>query len=154
MKRKRRERLVKDIHAVSKQLLYYEGSKLNLHSKISRCLPITTVMRREMELLVNEWYEGAAAAIENFKQRIGTEEGHSFAETIDALRLSDDQRYYALLKQRMMDYKEKLELQKESKREANSYVLFVLAGLPIINTFRVFIYPWVQEGQKLFESLN
>lgn len=154
LKQRRRERILKDIHTVSKQLLYYRGSNLNIHSKIQRCHPFTTTIRRELDLLIKEWYEGAGLAIEQFKQRIGTEEGYSFAETINSLRLNDDDRYYDLLRQRISDYKEKIELQRESKKETNSYVLFILAGLPILNTFRVFIYPWVQEGQRLFESLN
>jgi hypothetical protein len=33
-------------------------------------------------------------------------------------------------------------------------VLFVLAGLPIMNTFRVFMYPWIVEGQQLFNAIN
>ncbi|MNG35727.1 hypothetical protein D3C84_1225380 [compost metagenome] len=59
-----------------------------------------------------------------------------------------------LLRQRIQDYKEKLEMAKESRKETTSYFLFVIAGIPILYTFQVFIYPWVREGQLLFQSLG
>lgn len=154
LSRRRRQRIIHEVYILSRQLLYYKGSKMNLHSKLKRCLPFTSALRQDLELLIRQWYDGAEQAIASFKLRLGTDEAYSFAETINALSLHDDARYYDLLQQRMKDYKEKLELDHESKKEAHSYVLFILAGLPIMNTFRVFIYPWVQEGQKLFESLN
>lgn len=154
MARKRRKKIVQDVYVISQQLLYYQSSKMNLHSKLQRCLPHTTALRHHLEMLSREWYEGADVALERFKVRVGAEEAYSFAETLNSLRLQNDERYYELLRQRIQDYKQKIELQNESKKEAKSYVLFLLAGLPIMNTFRVFIYPWVQEGQKLFESLH
>lgn len=107
-----------------------------------------------MQWLLNEWYEDAGEALNRFKHRIGTDEGYSFAETLDALRLHDSEPYYDLLRQRIRDYKEKMELHRESRKETTSYVLFVMAGVPILNTFRVFLYPWVAEGRRLFEMLN
>jgi len=150
----RAERMTKEIYVVSNQLLYLAGSALHVHAKLMRCLPYTRTMRADLQLLLGEWYHDAEAALQRFKLRIGTEEGLSFAETIDSLRLHENDRYYELLRERIQDYKEKLELAKESRKESTSYILFVLAGIPILYTFQIFIYPWVREGQKLFESLN
>jgi hypothetical protein len=150
----RSQQIMKEIYVLSNQLLYYNGSRQSLHHKLSRCLPFTNVIRSELQLLLNEWYAGADEAIRRFKQRLGTDEAYSFAETINSIRLYENDNYYALLRQRIQDYKEKLELAKDSRKETTSYMLFVLAGLPIMNTFRIFIYPWVMEGQKLFQTLQ
>lgn len=147
-------RIVKEIYALSNQLLYYSGSRMNLHGKLSRCLPYTRTIRKELLQLMNEWYQDADGALNSFKIRLGTDEAYSFAETLNSLRLHEDESFYEILRQRIGDYKEKLELNKESKKEMVSYLLFVLAGLPILNTFRVFVYPWIAEGQKLFQTLN
>ncbi|CAN7631019.1 hypothetical protein [Paenibacillus sp. LjRoot56] len=154
LKEKRSQRIVRDIYAISRQLLYYNDSKLNLHDKLSLCVGQTTSTRVHVQLLLNEWYQGAEEAISHFKKRLGTEEAHSFGETLNALRLNEHGGYYELLKQRIQDYKEKMELIRDSKKETVSYVLFVLAGLPILNTFRVFMYPWIAEGQRLFDAIN
>ncbi|WNR45215.1 hypothetical protein [Paenibacillus roseipurpureus] len=154
LKEKRGQRIVKDIYGISRQLLYYNDSKLNLHEKLALCVGQTTSIRSHVQLLLNEWYQGAEEAISHFKRRLGTEEAHSFGETLNALRLNEHGGYYELLRQRIQDYKEKLELIRDSKKETVSYVLFVLAGLPILNTFRVFMYPWIAEGQRLFNTIN
>lgn len=154
LKEKRSQRIVRDIYAISRQLLYYNDSKLNLHDKLGLCVGQTTSIRAHVQLLLNEWYQGAEEAIALFKKRLGTEEAHSFGETLNALRMNEHGSYYELLKQRIQDYKEKMELVRDSKKETVSYVLFVLAGLPILNTFRVFMYPWIAEGQRLFNVLN
>jgi hypothetical protein len=151
---RRARKIVREVYVVSHQLLYYNGSRMNLHTKLTRCLPLTRYIRNEFQLLLNEWYYNADAALQRFKDRLGTEEAHSFAETLNSLRMHECNSYYNLLKQRIDDYKEKLDLAKESRKETTSYLLFVLAGIPILNTFRVFIYPWVTEGQKLFQTLN
>lgn len=152
---KQRSRLiVKEVYTLSNQILYYGGSNMNLHGKLSECLPHTRILRRELQLLLREWYEDVDRALIRFKQRIGTDEGYSFAETLHAIRMHDSEPYYDLLRQRIKDYKEKMELHKESRREATSYLLFVMAGIPILNTFRVFIYPWMAEGQRLFQMLG
>jgi len=153
-RKQRTYRIVREIHVLSNQLLYYSGSGMNLHSKLGRCLPYTRALRRSLQLMLNEWYQDPDAAIRRFKRSLGTDEAHSFAETLQALRLGESETFYRLLRERIRDYKEKLELAKDSRKETVSYVLFVIAGLPIMNTIRVFIYPWVMEGQKLFQSLN
>ncbi|MEF3307987.1 hypothetical protein PV433_03615 [Paenibacillus sp. GYB004] len=150
----RSNKIMREIYVLSNQLLYYTGSKMSLHAKLNRCLPFCRAIRSDLQLLLNEWYEDADQAIKRFKKRLGTEEAHSFAETINSLRLNEHGSYYSLLHERIQDYKEKLELAKESRKETTSYLLFVLAGIPILNTFRIFVYPWVQEGQKLFDALN
>jgi hypothetical protein len=152
--RHRRQRIIGDVYTISRQLLYYTGSSMNLHTKLVRCLPYANCIRNELYMLTNEWYHNAANAIIRFKQRIGTEEGYSFAETLNSLRQYENKQYYELLQQRVQDYKEKLELTKEGRRETVSYLLFIMAGIPILFTFRLFVYPWVAEGQKLFESLG
>lgn len=152
--KRRRQRIVSDIYAISRQLLYTCGSPANLHGKLVRCLPYANAMREEWYLLTHEWYQSPATAIERFRRRIGTEEGHVFAETLNALRLNEHESYYELLRQRIDEYKEKLELLREGRRETVSYLLFVMAGIPILYTFRLFIFPWVAEGQKLFDSLG
>lgn len=152
--RRRRQGIVRDICAISRQLLYMSGSNTNLHGKLVRCLPYAASIREEWYLLTNEWYQGPETAIARFKQRIGTEDGDMFAETLNALRLNAHESYYELLRQRIDEYKNTLELLREGRRETVSYLLFVMAGIPILYTFRLFIYPWVAEGQKLFESLG
>nr|WP_127582374.1 hypothetical protein [Paenibacillus koleovorans] len=150
----RAQQIMKEIYTLSHQLLYYNGSKMNLHHKLTRCLPFTKMIRQELQLLLNEWYAGAESALKRFKERLGTEEAYSFGETINSIRLFENNDYYSLLRERLHDYKEKLELAKDSRKETTSYALFVIAGLPILNTFRIFIYPWVMEGQKLFQTLQ
>jgi hypothetical protein len=150
----RREQIVKEINEVSHQLLYYTNSQLNLHAKLSKCTSLTKTIRQPFEYLLNEWYQDAEQAIYTFKQRVSTEEAHRFAETLQAIRLNESESYYHLLKQRIQDFKEQIELSKDSRKETVSYVLFIIAGIPIMNTFRVFMYPWIAEGQKLFNGLN
>lgn len=154
LKRYRKNRMVEEIFAVSRQLLYFSGSPLHLHGKLSRCLPYTGHIRKEWHLLLNDWYHDPEAAIDSFRSRLGTEEAHSFAETLQSMRLYDHDAYYDLLRQRIQDYKERLELLRDSRKESVSYVLFVLAGIPIMYTFQIFIHPWVQEGKRLFDSLG
>lgn len=154
IRRMRAHRITKEIYVISNQLLYLADSSLHIHSKLMRCLPFARTMRRDLEKLLAEWYHDAGAALQTFKRTIGTDEGMSFVETIDALRQHESGEYYELLRERIQDYKEKLELEKESRKESGSYVLFALAGIPIMYTFQVFIYPWVREGQKLFDSLG
>ncbi|PYI51619.1 hypothetical protein [Paenibacillus flagellatus] len=150
----RSQRIMKEIFVLSNQLLYYAGSKMSLHAKLTRCVPFSRTVRADLQLLLHEWYEDAEQAIRRFKRRLGTEEAYSFAETINSLRLNEHGSYYSLLRERIQDYKEKLELARDSRKETTSYVLFVIAGVPILNTFRIFVYPWVQEGQKLFDALG
>lgn len=154
VKKYRSRRIVAEIYGLSKQLLYYSGSNMNLHSKLVRCIPHTKEIRQALYLLTNEWYQDPGLAMERFKRRIGTEDGHHFAETVNSMRLYEHENYYELLKRRTRDYKEKLDLIREEKKESASYILFVLAGIPILNTFRLFLYPWIAEGHKLFDSLG
>lgn len=143
-----------DIYRISNQLLYLSDSTLHIHAKLTRCIPLTGAIRGDLERLLAEWYHDPALALKGFKERIGSDDGLSFSETLDALRMHESGRYYELLKARIADYKEKLELAKEGRKESASYALFVIAGIPILYTFQVFIYPWVMEGQKLFQSLG
>lgn len=154
IRRARAERMTKEIYMVSNQLLYLAGSSLHIHTKLMRSVPFTRVMRADLQILLGEWYHDAEGALRRFKLRLGTEEGLSFVETVDSLRLHESEHYYELLRERIQDYKEKLELTKESRKESTSYLLFVIAGIPILYTFQIFIYPWVREGQQLFSSLN
>lgn len=146
--------MVEEIFVLSNQLLYFSGSRANLHQKLLKCLPHTKLIRADLHLLLHEWYGNPERAIANFKNRLGTDEGRSFADTLDSLRQYEHEAYYRLLKQRIQDYKDKLDMIRDSRKEGASYMLFVLAGIPILNTFRIFIYPWVEEGRKLFETLN
>jgi hypothetical protein len=150
----RTDRIRLEIVAVSSQLLYYTGSNLHLHGKLMKCLPLTRQIRGEMGLLLNEWYHDADAALKRFKERLGTEEAYGFAESMRSLRLNESQDIYDLLREVVLDYKAQIELAKESRKETTSYLLFVLAGIPILYTFQIFLYPWVQEANKLFDALN
>lgn len=154
IRRMRALQVTKEIFVISKQLLYLSDSSLHIHAKLLRCIPFTRAIRIDLERLLAEWYHDASGALQRFKQRLGTEEGLSFVETLDALRLHESPQYYELLRVRIEDYKEKIDLAKESRKESTSYILFVIAGIPILYTFQIFIYPWVREGQKLFQSLN
>lgn len=150
----RRAKIVQDVHVISAQLLYYRRSGLNLHGQLQRCLPLAMYIRKELQLLVNEWYEGPGEAIRKFRFRLATDEAIEFAETLLALHQYGSERYYELLEKRIRSYKEKLALVRESRKEASSYVLFLLSGIPIIYTFLIFIYPWVAESRYLFDSLS
>ena len=88
LEKQRTHHIVHEIYSLSHQLLYYEGSKMNLHEKLSQCLPHTHTIRQEWQLMLNDWYQDAGKAIQHFKNRTGTEEAFSFAETINAIRQS------------------------------------------------------------------
>lgn len=154
MKNLRRYRIIREIDAISRHLLYTGGRSINLHGRLLSCLPFTRVLRAEWYRLTADWYHGAAEALRQFQDRLGTGEARAFAETLNALRQYEDDSYYDLLRERIADNKEKMELLRESRKEALSYLLLVLAGVPIMFTFRLFIHPWVVEGQKLFQLLN
>ncbi|ANY67656.1 hypothetical protein BBD42_15080 [Paenibacillus sp. BIHB 4019] len=154
LRKLRSERMTKEIYVMSNQLLYLADSSLHIHTKMTRCIPYTRTLRSDLERLLAEWYHDAEQALRQFKLRMGTDDGMSFVETIDSLRIDDSEEYYMLLRDRIQEYKEKLELAKDSRKETASYLLFMLAGVPILYTFQVFIYPWVMEGQKLFASLG
>ncbi|TXK81024.1 hypothetical protein [Paenibacillus sp. N3.4] len=154
LKEQRAHRIIKEIYLISHHLLYYDNSHMNLHAKLLLCAGHTRYIKSHFQCMLNEWYQGAEIAIQHFQARLGTDEAHSFGETINAMRLNEHSSYYELLKQRIQDYKEKMELVQASKKETVSYVLFVLAGLPILNTFRVFMYPWIADGQRLFNAIN
>lgn len=146
--------ITREIYAISHQLLYFEDSSLHIHNKLRRCLPYSRLLRKDMETLLAEWYHDPILALNSFKQRIGTAEGISFVESIDALRQQHNASFYELLRAHLRDYKERLELAKESRKETGSYVLFIIAGIPILYTFQVFLYPWVQEVNKLMSLMN
>lgn len=154
MRKYRTDRIRLEIVAVSSQLLYYTGSRSHLHGKLMKCIPLTRHIRAEMGLLLNEWYHDADAALKRFKERLGTDEAYGFAESMRSLRLNESQEIYDLLREVVRDYKAQIELAKDSRKETTSYLLFVLAGIPILYTFQIFLYPWVQEAAKLFDALN
>lgn len=153
-RRYRTDRIRREIVLVSNQLLYYAGSRLHLHGKLMRCLPYTRLMKWEMQLMLNEWYYDPDGAITRFKDRIGTSEAYGFAETIRTLRLNESGEVFDMLRESIKEYKAKIELAKAGRKETLSYALFVLAGLPILYTFQVFLYPWVQQSRQLFDVLN
>jgi len=154
MRRHRTDRIRREIVAVISQLLYYTGSRMHLHGKLMKCLSLTRHIRNEMGLLLNEWYHDADVALKRFKERLGTDEAYGFAESIRSLRLNESDEIYGLMREIVRDYKAQIELSKQSRKETTSYLLFVLAGIPILYTFQVFLYPWVQEAAKLFDALN
>lgn len=154
IRRYRTDRIRREIVAVISQLLYYTGSRLHLHGKLMKCMKLTRYIRADMGLLLNEWYHDADNALRRFKERLGTDEAYGFTESMRSLRLNESQAIYDLLREVVQDYKAQIELAKDSRKETTSYLLFVLAGIPILYTFQVFIYPWVQEASKLFDSLN
>lgn len=153
-KRYRTDRIRREIVLVSNQLLYYAGSRLHLHGKLMRCLPYTRLMKWELQLMLNEWYYDPEGAITRFKERLGTGEAYGFAETIRTLRLNESGEVFDMLRESIKEYKAKIELAKAGRKETLSYALFVLAGLPILYTFQVFLYPWVQQSRQLFDVLN
>jgi hypothetical protein len=154
LRRYRTDRIRKELAVVSSQLLYYTGSRLHLHGKLMRCLPLTRLIRVEMGLLLNEWYHDADRALQKFKERLGSDEAYGFTESIRSLRLNETEEVYDLLREIVKEYKTKIELAKDGRKETASYLLFVLAGIPILYTFQIFLYPWVQEAARLFKALN
>jgi hypothetical protein len=154
LRRYRTDRIRRELAVVSSQLLYYTGSRLHLHGKLMRCLPLTRLIRVEMGLLLNEWYHDADRALQQFKERLGSDEAYGFTESIRSLRLNETEEVYDLLREMVREYKTKIELAKDGRKETASYLLFVLAGIPILYTFQIFLYPWVQEAARLFKALN
>ncbi|MFD2334070.1 hypothetical protein ACFSR7_32855 [Cohnella sp. GCM10020058] len=153
-RRYRSDRIRRELIAVMNQLIYYMGSRLHLHGKLMRCMSYTRIIRGDFQLLLNEWYYDADKALLRFKERLGTSEGYSFAETMRSMRLHESEEVYRMLRDVLAEYKAGIELAKAGRKETASYALFVLAGLPILYTFQIFLYPWVQESQKLFEVLK
>lgn len=153
-KRYRTDRIRREIIIVSQQLLYYAGSRLHLHGKLMRCLPYMRLMRWEMQLMLNEWYHDPDGAITRFRDRMGTGEAYGFAETIRSLRLNESDEVFDMMREAVVEYKARMELAKAGRKETMSYVLFVLAGIPILYTFQIFLYPWVQQSRQLFDVLN
>ncbi|MDB4866969.1 MAG: hypothetical protein JWR03_1302 [Cohnella sp.] len=154
LRRYRTDRIRRELAVVSSQLLYYTGSRLHLHGKLMRCLPLTRLIRVEMGLLLNEWYHDADRALQQFKERLGSDEAYGFTESIRSLRLNETEEVYDLLREMVREYKTKIELAKDGRKETASYLLFVLSGIPILYTFQIFLYPWVQEAARLFKALN
>jgi len=152
--RRRSGQIAGEMHAICRQLLYLAGSRMSLHAKLARCTPHARRMRRAWLMLLHEWYEDPGEALYRFRHRVGTADAHGFAETLNAIRQNEYDGYYELLKRRIRDFRARTELERESRKESFSYVLFVLAGVPILNTFRVFVYPWMEAGRRLFESLQ
>jgi hypothetical protein len=154
LQRYRTDRIRRELIAVSSQLLYYTGSRMHLHGKLMKCLPLTRIIRAEMGLMLNEWYHDPDRALRIFKERLSTDEAYGFSESIRSLRLHESDEVYELLREMVREYKAKIELARDGRKETASYALFVLAGIPILYTFQVFLYPWVQEAAKLFDALN
>jgi len=154
MRQYRTERIRGELITVSRQLLYYAGSRLHLHGRLMRCLPLTRMIRGELTSLLNEWYHDPDQALSRFERRLGTEEAHGFTEILRSMRMHESGEGYELLREMVNEYKARTELAKDSRKEAFSYVLFVLAGIPILYMFQVFLYPWVLEASRLFEALN
>src|SRR5690606_19026827 len=122
--------------------------------RLMRCLPLTRMIRGELTGLLNEWYHDPDQALSRFERRLGTEEAHGFAEILRSMRMHESEEVYGLLREMVNEYKARTELAKEGRKETFSYVLFVLAGIPILYMFQVFLYPWVLEASRLFEALN
>jgi len=154
IRRNREDRIRIEIVALCRGLLYYSGSRLHLHGKLMRCLPYVRLIRGDLQLLLNEWYQDADASLERFKKRLGTEEARAFAETVRTLRLHEDDEVYGMLRQLADTCKEKIRFARESRREMASYGLYVLAGIPVLYMFHVFLYPWVREVRVLLGGLQ
>jgi len=154
MRKYRTDRIRRELIAVSSQLLYYTSSRLHLHGKLMKCLPLTAMIRTELGLLLNEWYHDPDRALQDFKKRLGTDEAYGFAESIRSLRLHESHEVYDLLRELVREYKAKIDLAREGRKETASYLMFTLAGIPILYTFQIFLHPWVQEASRLFDALN
>lgn len=154
LRRYRTDRIRRELIAAGSQLLYYTGSRLHLHGKLMRCLPLTRIIRHEMGLMLNEWYHDPDRALRIFQERLGTDEAFGFSECLRSLRLHESEEGYDLLREMLREYKAKIELARDGRKETASYALFVLAGIPVLYTFQVFLYPWVQEAAQLFDALN
>lgn len=153
-RRYRADRIRGEIVAVSRGLLYYTGSRLHLHGKLLRCLSYVRLIRGDLQLLLNEWYQDPDASLRRFRERLGTEEARGFAEVLRTLRLHEGEDVYDMLRELVDEYKARTRIARESRREITSYGLFVLAGIPVLYMFHVFLYPWVREAQAMFGALQ
>lgn len=127
---------------------------MNIYYKLKKSTSYTTTLKRDLEILLIEWTQDADYALQRLKDRLACQEAVSFIDTISALKQHQDETFYELLRERITEYKEQLEIASDSKKETTSYILFVLAGIPILYTFQIFIYPWVKEVQELLLKLN
>ena len=154
LRKYRTERIRRELIAICRQLLYYTGSRLHLHGKLLKCLPLTGMIRTELGYLLNEWYHDPDLALRQFKARLGTDEAYGFAEILRSLRLHEGSEIYDLMRELVREYKARIDLAREGRKETASYLLFILAGVPILYTFQIFLHPWVQEASRLFNALN
>lgn len=150
----RKKHIIYDLYQLSYHLLYFTDSHMNIYGKLQRCIPYTSAIKKDLHLLLLSWTQNSDDALQQFKNRLGCREAISFVDTIQALKQHQDETFYALLRERIEEYKEQLNIANDSKKETSSYILFVLAGIPILYTFQVFIYPWVKEVQKLLLNMN
>jgi hypothetical protein len=152
--KKRQDRQVNDFIVMIRQLLYFRHIPINLHAKLRKCVPVVKVIRSDLMQLCTEWYEDPEKAIQLFKHRLNNQHAEGMCDTLISIFQYEHEDYYTHLESRMNQLKQVQKQNKEAKKESRSYVLFVLSGLPLIHSFQIFIYPWLIEGNQLFDQLN
>jgi hypothetical protein len=103
---------------------------------------------------VTEWYEDPKLAIEQFRDRLNNEHADGLCETLLSIFQFEHDEFYNHLQARMEDLKFVQRQLQEARREKRSYVLFVLAGIPLLHSFQILIFPWLSQGTGLFQQLN
>jgi hypothetical protein len=149
-----KERQISDFISLARQLLYFKQMPINLHTKLQKCIPVVSTIQPQLIKLVADWYEDPKQAIVLFKARLNHEHADGICETLFSIFQYEHADYYFHLESRMNELKQLQKQRKESKKEKRMYVLFVLAGIPMLQTFQVFIYPWVIQGSLLFDQLK
>ncbi|MEY4479633.1 MAG: hypothetical protein RLZZ267_311 [Bacillota bacterium] len=152
--KRRQARQVNELIIMIRQLLYFRDIPINLHAKLRKCVPVVRVIRSDLMKLCTEWYEDPEKAIQLFRYRVNNQHAEGVCDTLISIFQYEHEDYYTHLESRMNQLKQVQKQNKETRKESRSYVLFILSGLPLIHSFQIFIYPWLIEGNQLFDQLN
>lgn len=136
------------------QLVYLRDFPMNLHSKLQKCIPLSGCIRPYLVQLTMDWYMDPIRAIEQFRTQLNHNQADGFCDTLRALFEVGDEQFYEHLKSRMLDLKLLLRQRKEAQKETRSYMFFILAGIPLIHSFQIFLYPWLAESSNVIQTIH
>lgn len=153
-RKSREKRQLIDLICCMRQLLYLRDLPLNLHSKLQKCVPVTTAIRVPLVHLIHEWYVDPLQAISKFRSTLRHDQADGFCDTLRAMFEVGEAPFYGHLQSRMDDLKLLLRQQQEAQKETRSYIFFILAGIPLIHSFQLFLYPWLAQSSSIFQAIH
>jgi hypothetical protein len=137
-----------------RQLLYLRDLPIHLHSKLQKCIPVTRIIRTPLTRLIHDWYANPAEAIATFRSTLQHDQADGFCDTLRAMAEVGEEPFYEHLQSRMEDLKLLLHQRQEAQKETRSYVFFGLAGIPLIHSFQLFLYPWLAQSSSVFQTIH